>query len=74
MWEGKPIDEKNKEGANGECTSDVASDLFKESNPTVLTVGDVSLSENVEVAKCGDTLTGAELAALSENRIAANGC
>ncbi|GFZ20816.1 evolutionarily conserved C-terminal region 4 [Actinidia rufa] len=70
----KPIDEMNKEGANGECTSVVASDLVKESNPTVQTVGDVNLSENAEVAKCGYTFTGAESAALSENRIATNGC
>lgn len=58
MWEGKPNDEKNKEGSNVEPTiqksADVASDLIKDLTPAVQTNGDVKLPENVTVVKAGE--------------------
>ncbi|KAI7990763.1 YTH domain-containing protein ECT2 [Camellia lanceoleosa] len=85
VWEGKPTDEKNKEGANGELksqqkSSEAASDLVKEpTTPAVQTNRDVKLSENGSaVTKSGDTksgdgLNGAKTAAVPEKKIAANG-
>jgi len=58
VWEGKPNDEKNKEGSNVEPTTqksaDVASDLIKDITPAVQTNGDVKLPENVTVVKAGE--------------------
>lgn len=56
MWEGKQTDERNKEeGANGELksqkSSEVASDLVKETVPDIQTNGDVNLSENLSMDK-----------------------
>lgn len=76
MWEGKPTDERNKdEGVNGELklqkSSEVASDLVKESVPDVQTNGDVGLSEDLQTEKSGDTLKGAK--SVIEEKIVPNG-
>ncbi|KAG5517771.1 hypothetical protein RHGRI_038223 [Rhododendron griersonianum] len=76
MWEGKPTDERNKEeGANGELksqkSSEVASDLVKESVPDVQTNGDVSLAKDLPTDKSLDTLKGAKSA--TEEKIVPNG-
>ncbi|KAF5937304.1 hypothetical protein HYC85_024810 [Camellia sinensis] len=80
VWEGKPTDEKNKEGANGELksqqkSSEAAFDFVKEpTTPAVQTNRDVKLSENGSaVTKSGDGPNGAKTAAVPEKKIAANG-
>ncbi|KAK9273434.1 hypothetical protein L1049_018244 [Liquidambar formosana] len=64
VWEGKPTDEKNKEGANGELRSqkslEVASELIKEPVLAAQINGDQKLSENGSVAKTGDGPKGAK--------------
>ncbi|XAR59919.1 hypothetical protein NMG60_11033099 [Bertholletia excelsa] len=75
VWEGKPADEKNKDGAKGELKShkslDSASDLIKESASAVSTNGDAAkLSENGSF----EAPKGAKSDAVSsERRVVANG-
>lgn len=81
-WEGKPTDEKNKDGSNVEINvqkpTDVSSDLIKDSSPTVQANGDIKLSENSTVAKGGDVPKVAKPVVLTEKKVipngAANGC
>ncbi|XP_057953259.1 YTH domain-containing protein ECT2-like [Malania oleifera] len=76
VWEGKPVDEKSKEGKTGELrspkSSEVASDLIKEPATAAQTNGDLKLSENGSVAKTGDAPKGAK-PVVSEKRTVTNG-
>lgn len=74
VWEGKAIDEK-KEVANGQLktqnSSEVPSDLTKESIPAVHASEEVKLAENGLIA-AGDAPKGAK-PVVSEKRVVANG-
>ncbi|XP_059628738.1 YTH domain-containing protein ECT2-like [Cornus florida] len=81
VWEGKPTEEKSKEGSNGELKSqklsEPALDLTKEPAPAIQTNGDVKPSENGSVTKFDVVAKGAKPVVVSEKIIAngvANGC
>ncbi|KAK3030499.1 hypothetical protein RJ639_038805, partial [Escallonia herrerae] len=77
VWEGKPIDEKNKEGTyvevNSQKSTEVASELVKEPTPTVQTNGDIKLPENGSVVKSLEAPKVSKPVVVSEKKVVANG-
>ncbi|KAK2982017.1 hypothetical protein RJ640_013227 [Escallonia rubra] len=77
VWEGKPIDEKNKEGTNVEVNSqkstEVASELVKEPTLAVQTNGDIKLPENGSVVKSLEAPKVSKPVVVSEKKVVANG-
>lgn len=80
VWEGKPADEKNKDGSNMEATvpnsNGTASELVKDPTPAVQINGDVKVSENATAVK-GEVLKVSKPIVLTEKKVVngvANGC
>lgn len=76
MWEGKPSDEKNKDGSNMEAnvpnSNDTASELVKDPTPAVQINGDVKVSENATAVK-GEALKVSKPIVLTEKKVLSNG-
>lgn len=76
VWEGKPADEKNKDGSNLEATvpnsNDTASELVKDPTPAVHNNGDTKVSENATGVK-GEVLKVSKPIVLTEKKVVENG-
>ncbi|KAK1356205.1 YTH domain-containing protein [Heracleum sosnowskyi] len=76
VWEGKPADEKNKDGSNLEATvpnsNDTASELVKDPTPAVHINGDTKVSENATAVK-GEVLKVSKPIVLTEKKVIENG-
>ncbi|KAL8099411.1 YTH domain-containing protein ECT4 [Apium graveolens] len=75
VWEGKPADEKNKDGSNMEANvpnSETASELVKDPTPAIQMNGDVKVSENGTAVK-GEVLKVSKPIVLTEKKVLSNG-
>jgi len=76
VWEGKPADEKNKDGTNMDATVpnsiDTSSELIKDPTLAVQTNGDVKVSENATAVK-GEVPKVSKPIVLTEKKVTPNG-
>ncbi|KAK1356206.1 YTH domain-containing protein [Heracleum sosnowskyi] len=76
VWEGKPTDEKNKDGSNVEATvlnsKDATSESVKDPTPAVQMNGDVKVSEKSTAVK-GEVVKLSKPVASSEKKVIPNG-
>lgn len=76
MWEGKPADEKNKDGSNVEAnvpnSNDTASELVKDPTPAVQIIGEVKVSENATAVN-GEAVKVSKPIVLTEKKVLSNG-